>query len=103
MAAIAFDASIMLPPPSAITKSQAFSLAVRAPAITVDFSGLGSTLSKMLYDIPIARSWLSSFSRYPFARVDFPFDMTTSAFFPGSFSLSRFSNVPLPKISFVGM
>ena len=49
---MAFDASITLPPPSATIKSQPFSRANDASAITVDFSGFASIRSKITVATP---------------------------------------------------
>ena len=60
---MAFDASITLPPPSATIKSQPFSRANDAPAITVDFSGFASIRSKITVATPAFCSWLTVLDR----------------------------------------
>ena len=88
--AMALAASMLLPPPRPRTKSQPFSRAKAAPAMTVSTTGLAETLSNTAYSTPAWVSWSWTASRYPLARVDLPLEITMRAFLPGRRCLCSF-------------
>ena len=83
-------------------KSHPCSRAAAPPAMTVVLSGFASTLSKRTLSTPALRSCSSVRASVPDARVDFPLEIISRAFFPGSFCSPSLFSVPAPNSVRVG-
>ena len=99
----ALAVSMLLPPPSPITKSQPLSLASAAAAMTPVRVGLGVTLSNTATDTPfcpsssITRCWMPSFS------ISLSSVTHRRAFLPGRERVASSFRRPAPKTIRVGM
>ena len=71
--------------------------------MTCALTGFGRILSYTTDSTPPCASRETTLSRYPYFFMEVPADITTRAFFPGSFSVASLAISPHPNSSRVGM